>query len=67
MARKKEIIDATNVIPATLEDIMTTILVDPISRRENFFSQFSRMAETRLWKRLAEQNIIRKGHYYGSL
>jgi HAD superfamily phosphatase (TIGR01668 family) len=46
---------------------MTTILVDPISRKENFFSRFSRMAETRLWKRLAEQNIIRKGHYYGSL
>ena len=46
---------------------MYTILVDPISEKDNFFGNFNRKLERKIFKYLEHKNVIQKGKYYDNM
>lgn len=44
---------------------ITTILVNPISKKDFLFTKFNRLKEKRLVKKLSKQDLFYKGRYYG--
>lgn len=43
---------------------ITTILVNPITVKDHFFSYFNRVLENQKFKKLKENNLFEKGRYY---
>jgi len=43
---------------------ITTILVNPLSVKDSFFTKFNRMREKRIFKKLYKNNLFIKGKYY---
>lgn len=43
---------------------ITTILVNPLSLNDKFFTKFNRMREKRIYKKLYQNNLFAKGKYY---
>ncbi len=43
---------------------ITTILINPISKKDSFFTKFNRFFEKRIMKRLGKNNLLMKGKYY---
>lgn len=43
---------------------ITTILVNPISKKEMIFTKINRFFENRIFKKLGKKDLLRKGQYY---
>ena len=43
---------------------ITTVLVNPVSNTDMFFTRFARKMENRLLRKMAKENIFKKGRYY---
>jgi len=43
---------------------ITTILVNPISKKDLFFTKFNRLIEKRIMKKLRNKDLFVKGRYY---
>lgn len=43
---------------------ITTVLVNPMSNTDMFFTRFARKIEKKLLKKMAKENIFKKGKYY---
>lgn len=56
----------TDIWGASRMKIMS-ILVDPVSEKDNFFGAINRIPEKMIYYFLEKNNILKKGQYYGSL
>lgn len=43
---------------------ITTIFINPVSKKDFFFTKFSRMIERRIIKRLSKKDVFYRGKYY---